>query len=222
MKHLAPVAIIALTLVGCASTKAPTAIETKLFNVETNIVEVVQTNTVFKTNYVVQNIQNIVPTPSGSITNYTLITNAVAVPIQVPVTNYVESYAFKPNETAATVTATGGMIGNFFGAGGLVTTIIGGLFASWASWRSRKNGQTAVALAQIIETGREVLKSVPNGAAIDSEYVNFMTTHQAEAGVLQNVMNILAKVTDNSSAQQAAREISATIEAVKASVTPKV
>lgn len=217
---IAVLALSAATLIGCAST-TPTKLEQKLFDIQTNIVEVVKTNTVFKTNYVVQTVQNIIPLPTGSVTNYTVITNAVAVPIQLPATNYIESYAFKPNETAATIQTTGGMIGSFFGAGGLVTTLLGGIFSAWAAWRSRKNGQTAVALSQIIETGSEVLKSLPQGAAYDAAWKSWMQAHQAETGTIQNVLKILQNVTDNSTAQKAAKEISETIGVIQSASAPK-
>jgi hypothetical protein len=79
----------------------------------------------------------------------------------------------------------------------------------------------AVALSQIIETGREVLKTLPNGAALDTAYVSWMQKHQAEAGAIQGVMKIVSKVTDNQSAQKAAEEIADTIGFIQASAPPK-
>lgn len=212
---------VAFCMNGCAST--PTKLEQKLFDIQTNTVQVVVTNTVTRTNYEVQRIQQIVPTPSGSVTNFIEITNAVPVQFQVPATNYTEHYTYTPNQNAAAIKQTGTEIGGFFGVGGTVGTIITGIFGAWAAfaeWRSKKNKNTAEALSQIIETGSEVLKLAPNGAQWDAAWKQWMQKHQAETGTLSNVMKILQNVTDNQTAQNAAAEIQEIIGAVNAKAMP--
>lgn len=204
---------------GCAST--PTKVETKLFDITTNTVVVLKTNTIWKTNVEIQQVQQIVPTPSGSVTNVFFFTNVAAIPIQVPTTNVTQNYNYTPNQNAAEIKEGGTAAGNLFGVGGIAGTVLGGIFTAWAAWRSKQNKGMAVALSQIVETGREVLKTLPNGAALDTAYVSWMQKHQAEAGAIQSVMKIVSNVTDNQSAQKAAQEISDTIGFIQSSAVPK-
>lgn len=174
--------LVGTVWIGCAGT--PTKLETKLFNIQTNYVPV--TNAVIVTN------------PDGTRT-----TNLV--PGVTPI--YV--YAKGPGETQ--VTQIGTDVGNVFGVGSLVGGAAGVLFGLWRWVRSNKVAQTAGDLAQNIETIREFIKQLPNGATYDSVLVNWLTQHQAEGGVLNEVIGILKNQVNNPEAKAAADQVMATI-----------
>lgn len=194
--------IVIAFLAGCAS-KPPTAVEQKFFDVQTNLAPVVrvETNVIAVTLYRTNEQNVVVP-----VTVYE--TNRVAV------TNYAETYVFTPGAGAKQVAEVGGAVGNIFGVGGLVTTALGALFSLWGYARSRKNYVTAANIAQTVETIREFVKSLPNGAVYDNELVNWMQTHQAEQGVLNQVLDLLSKHVSNPDARVAADQIRATIAAL--------
>lgn len=173
---------LSLQLVGCHS--FPTATEQRFFNIETNYVPV--TNAVIVTN------------PDGTKT-----------------TNLVETskpiYLFTKGAGETQITQIGTEVGNLFGVGGIVGTALGALFGAWRWVRGNKAAQTADNLAQSIEMIREFVKSLPNGAVYDSELVNWLTQHQAEAGVLQSVIAILKNEVNNPEAKAAADQVIATI-----------
>lgn len=192
-------AIVALTglLAGCSllsssgPQKPPSALESVLFDTSTNFVPVIFTNV----------------TPGQTITNPAtgaLVTNA-------PTTNLVATnqaqITFTPNATAQIVQAVGGGIGNLFGVGGLVTTGLSGLFAWYANLRSRKSSATAATLAQAVETARQIFQATPQGERLDSAFVNWMQQHQTDAGVIQNVAQILDGYVNTSAAQGDAANI---------------
>lgn len=190
---------------GCAST--PTKVETKLFDITTNTVIVVKTNTINRTNVEVQVVQQVVPTPSGSITNVVLFTNAYVIPVEIPVTNVTQHYTYVPNQNAVAIKETAGAVGGMFGVGGVASTLIMGIFGAWASWRSKQYKEAAVSLTQIIETGSELFKATPQGEKADAMWKNWMMKHQTEAGTIQTIWKILQTATDNQAAQKAATDI---------------
>lgn len=210
---LAALVGLAIALIaGCAS-KPPSAFEQRYFNITTNPpVLAVVTNyvpvTLYKTNEVVQtvtNLQNVVEFRTN------LIPVAVGTNVQAVtslVTNEPETYNLKPKpEAIQPIQTVGGLIGNLFGAGGLVTTAIGAAFSLWGFMRSKKTYATATDLAQIIETVRSFVRQLPNGANYDSALVNFMVQHQAEAGTINQVATIVANEVNTSDAQVAAEHI---------------
>ena len=67
-------------------------------------------------------------------------------------------------------------------------------------------------LAQIIETGREVLQATPQGRLLDDRWKAWMIQHQAEQGVIEDVLKLLARVVDNDSAKTAAEDLLALME----------
>lgn len=172
-------------LAGCHS--FPTKTEQKLFTVQTNYVPV--TNLLVTTN------------PDG-----TLSTN--------PVITQTEKYQYLPGKGEASITAIGTETGNVFGVGGLVGTAIGVVFGAWRWIRSSKAAKVANTLAQEIELVREFVKNLPNGAAYDSELVNWLQQHQAEAGVLQSVLKILRDEISNAEAKGSASEVIEAIESL--------
>jgi len=160
-----------LFLLGCAST--PFAWESKFYDIQTNITPVVvyQTNTVTRTNV----IESVVTT-----TNVAAATGAIEItmtptreytvvsePVVTIKTNLLVDYLYTANPNAGTIARTGGAIGEPFGVGGLVSTAVTGLFGIWAAIRSRRNGKLAAGLAQGIEVASEVLRTTPQGGALD-------------------------------------------------------
>jgi hypothetical protein len=136
-------ATLGLGLVGCGTPgqRPPSATEQKYFDVVTNVVPVVITGT----------------NPE------TLETETV--------TNYAEQYTLTPNQNASATVATGAAVGSIWGAGTTVGAALLGLFTTWGVWRSRKQPvATAEELAQIIETGRQVLLSLPDGAKYEAAW----------------------------------------------------
>lgn len=208
--------IVAGSLIGCAS--PPTKFEQGLFNITTNYgtpVVVVKTNvipvTLVQTNFlVITNVQGVLEFKTNYLPVFTYQTNTVTV------TNTPESYAYAPGAGAKNIQETGGAVGNIFGVGGLVTTALGALFSLWGYVRSSRQYATSSNLAQTIETMREFIKQLPNGATMDNELVNWIQANQANAGVLRNVISLLAAQTSNADARVAAEEIQKTIDALTA------
>lgn len=187
------IAAIAVLLAVACATKAPTALETQLFDVATNTV------TLTNVTPVVESITN----DAGTVTTKT---NWQSEAVEV------EAYDFKPGEKAQAVIETGGAIGGLFGVGGLVSTALSGLLGLWAAFRSKKTSQTAAVLAQVIETGRSILKTTPQGSQLDSAWRDWMLKHQKETGVVQEVLKLLPKVVDNATAQQTAKQLLALMD----------
>lgn len=214
-------AIIAVAmLIGCASTP-PTAFEQKLFNVQTNYypIIVVQTNTVTLTNTVVKQVE---VTNAVGIVIPQYFTNTITVPVPVLQTQIVQipAYTYLPgtNGTAQSIKDTAGLIGTIVapGVGGpIATAIVGLILAGWSWVRGSKASATANNLAQTIETARELIKTLPNGATIDATLTNWMQQHQAEAGVLPQVLDILEANVDNQAARQAAEQLKAALAALQ-------
>lgn len=190
------------SMVGCAS-RPPTKTELKFFDVQTNLAPVISVQT------------NVIP-----VTIYRTNEQNVVIPVTlyetnvVPVTNYTEAYVYKPGAGAAEAAQVGGAVGNLFGAGGIASTGIMALFSLWGYLRSRKSLVTAGNIAQTVETIREFVKTLPNGTVYDNELVNWMQQHQAEQGVLNQVLDLLNKQVSNADARVAADQIRATITAL--------
>lgn len=204
--------VLLASVFGCV-TKPPTALEQRYFNITTNPpVLAVVTNyipvTMYKTNEVLQTITN-----TQNVVEFRTNLVAVAVGTNIEaratvVTKEPETYNLKPKpEAIQPIQTVGGIIGNLFGAGGLVTTAIGAAFSLWGFMRSKKTYATATDLAQIIETCRSFVRQLPNGANYDSALVNFMVQHQAEAGTINQVAQIVANEVNTSDAQVAAEHI---------------
>lgn len=200
--------------VGCKT--APTALEKKFFDVQTNLTPVVTvfTNTVYWTNY---QIVTVPVTNTLSTTNNIYVTNTVPVVVTSNViervTNLVEKYIFTPNTNAQTIAQTAGEVGALFGPfGTLGSLIVGGIFGLWGILRSSRASKTAAVLTQIIETASEILKKTPQGSQIDVLLKDWMMKHQAETGTIEAVMKILATYTDNQDAQNVANQILALVK----------
>lgn len=185
-----PIFLIPVLFQGCSS--PPTKIERRLFTIETNYVPI-----------------------------YTSVTNISATETNVvTVTNVVEDVVYRPGPTAEAIKETGGAVGNLFGAGGLVSTALAGIFSAWAWVRSSKRQAMAINLAQTIETVRSFIRQLPSGETYDTALIQWMQAHQADAGVLQQVMTLLAREVSNPDARVAAEQIREAITALNPSSLP--
>ena len=216
--------LMALLVAGCAATKPPTALEQRLFNIQTNstpqVVLVTNVVPVCQTNLVVQTVT---------------VTNQVGVPVMVPVTNYVTygtyvtngvtatnfvlGYTMTPNSTTQATASVAGTLSDLGlpGTGSLVTMGLLGLAAAWAGIRNRQYaGQNSVlqqvsgTLAQNIATFMAVLQQTPQGQQLAPLLQNYLNSHQAEAGVIQQVAGLASQV-DPLQEQGAAQQILAAL-----------
>jgi len=182
-------AIMGLTGCGTTAQRPPSATEVKYYDIKTNVIEVV----------------------AGETSNAQRSTLNVQ-----PVTNRVEEYTFTPNAHAQLTANTGAAVGNIWGVGAPVGAGILGLFSLWGLWRSRKSAVASAAeLAQIIETGRQVLRAMPNGEKYEAEWKAWMVKHQAETETIAAVSQLVASSVDNEKAKGAAQSIVNLIEASK-------
>ena len=208
---IAAICVSATVFVGCsmfgANPSAPTKAESLLYTTQTNYVPVVvpsyvtnqQVITTVTTNNVTVTVTNVVPVTVAAQTN------------QVP--TYTET--LKPG-VAGAVQSGGGILNMLFpGVGSIATNAVLALLGAWGYARSSKLGNTTSALTQEIEVARQLLQSIPgNGSALDAAFVNFIQSHQADAGVLQQVMNTIAAEVSNKDASTAASQIAQTVAAL--------
>lgn len=188
---LLPVFIAAL-LIGCSTSTPPTKTEQKLYTVVTNYYPV-----------------PVVVTNSGQ---------AVTQFVQTP------AYTYNPGPGGEAAKSAAGAIGNIAapGVGGPIASgAVGLLLAAWAWFRGSKQSATANNLAQTIEVARELLKSIPNGAGLDGQLTTWMVQHQADAGVLPQVLDILDKTVDNSEAKTVSDQLRAALAAIQSPTPPK-
>lgn len=155
------------------------------------------------------------------VTNYVTVvtTNAPTVAGQPPTvtTNLQPTYAWTPNQTVKDV-GTG--LSLIPGYGGLASTALALLAGAWGWFRSSKNGTTAATLAQEVESVREFIKALPNGAAYDNALVQYLQSHQAETGTIQNVLSVLENDVSSPDAKMAAQQIIATLQALNPNAVP--
>lgn len=211
---------ILFLIVGCSS--PPTKFETRLFDVQTNRFPIIElkTNviqiTVFNTNmvYTTNSPEKVTAQPTVATTNIWQ-TNVVWI-----TNGFEEAYSYRPGARAREVQETAGAVGNLFGVGGIVTTGIGALLALWAQMRSSRRYTTAATLAQTIETLRVFMRSLPNGTAYDTAFVQWMQSQQMNAGVVQQVVDLLQREVSNPDAKEAAREVSEIITALQGLPNP--
>jgi hypothetical protein len=193
MKKLLIPALLASILIGCSTSTPPTKTEQKLFTITTNYVPEI-----------------VVVTNSGQV-----VTQVVQTP----------SYTYAPGPGGDAVKGVAGTIGNIAspGVGGPIASGIVGLgLALWAWVRGSKQSAVANNLGQAIEVARELIKSLPNGTAIDSTYTTWLQQHQSEAGVIPQVLDILDKTVDTPLAKQTADQLRAALAAIQSPAPPKV
>ena len=216
----------AIILAGCSTTGSPpTAFEQKFFDVKTNVLEitVLKTNIVPITTYTTNEITITVTNKHGVTeyqTNLVLVPKVVLQEVIQPFTNRVPYYDWTPSTNANQIAQTGGAIGGLFGYGGLISTGLLGIFGIWAKMRSSRNYATAANMAQTIETIRSFVQSLPRGAEYDAALVQWMQAHQAEAGVLDQVLEILKNDVSNPDARFAAQQLDAALHALQTPAPP--
>ncbi len=146
---------------------------------------------------------------------YTVQTNVSIGPIVtlsngVPVgTNqeYKTNYILTPGPGALATEQTAGAVGNIFGVGGIISTVLGGLFGLYGTLRSRQATATAGVLAQTVETARAVIGATPQGAQLNSALKSWMMEHQTDAGAIQAIAGLVDNFVDPEAATGAATSI---------------
>lgn len=206
-----------LVIFGGCSTAPPTKFEQGLFTIQTNYVPQVTVQEhvipITKTNYLTVTVTNL-----QGVTQF--YTNTVIVPAfqtnLVTTTNLQEAYTYAPGKGEEEIKASAGAVGSLFGMGPLFTAGAGLIFGAWRWVRGRKALMTAANMAQSVETVREFVKALPNGQVYDNELVNWMQKHQAEGGVLNDVLSLLQRNVNNPDAKIAAKQVQDTISALLA------
>lgn len=189
-------------LTGCQlfgkNAAPPTAFDQKAFNIITNTV------------YDVKTVTNVIPLYQTNVQLEVMtLTNEQKQIVQVFATNYIpvltysnvvhdvtnahEVYDYThPSQTSQTVASVAGTLSNMGlpGIGSLVSmALIGGL----GIYGKLRGNKVAGALAQGIETAREVMKTTPQGQELDAKYQAWLVSHQAAAGVISAVTDIVNK-----------------------------
>lgn len=192
---------LAGALAGCGT--APTRFDQKFYDIETNSLPRV----VVVTNVVPVYVTNGVAPATATAAAPGNVAEVVAWKTNVVVqTNFVEAYTYTPNTNAARLVSTASSAAGLFGPWGeLVGLVLGGVIGGYGMLRSSRATKTAGVLAQVIETGRQVLQATPQGQAIDEQWKMWMMQHQAERGVMADVLKLLENVVDEPSAKVAAQ-----------------
>lgn len=211
--------LLATTITGCAmfgsNPSPPTKAEQKLFDIVTNVVKqvVTETNVVqrVETNYqvvaytITNQINQLVPVNFTNVIPVVLFSTNI-----VTRTNDVEQYTYgKPNATAQ---GTAGVIGGLTnvvapGAGSLVTELLLGAAAIWGGLRSTKANKVNGVLTQTVETAREVLKTTSQGQVLDERLMSWMKDHHLDEGVITQIAALVDKNVDTGQAKEVAAVI---------------
>jgi hypothetical protein len=218
------VALLAL-VAGCSmfgrNPSPPSKLESSLYDVTTNYVPVVvmKTNVVPVTVYQTNQVQMTVTNVQGVLETRT---NVLVIPVVTYQTNTVASTNLQAQYnygTGSGLAGAQGVISAIPVYGPLASTALAGLAAVWGWLRSSKNRQTAANTAQVVETMRQFIKALPNGTTYDNALMQWVQAHQAEEGVLTNVLSIIESEVSNPDAQFAAQSVIATINGLSATPT---
>jgi hypothetical protein len=215
------IALLACILTGCslfgANPAAPTALEKTIFTTVTNYqvvvqnigVPVYQTNTIYQTFTVTNQVGQLVPM---FVTN-TLVQTAWQTN-QVLATN--QTYSLSTSPTTVSAVQGGAAVINAFapGIGTIASGIILALFGGWSYLRGNKQVSTSAALAQEVETLRTLLQSLPNGTKYDTVITSWLQSHQVEAGVATQVLTLLENNVSSPDAKAAVQGILDTYNAM--------
>lgn len=216
--------LVLVAVTGCAAlqSKPPSAFEEKQYDITTNVV--VRTNIVQQTNF--QTVT--VPVPvnvTNLVTHEVTTTNVIMVPVVVTQTNFVDStnYVFAANAKTkaelATVSTVGTAIAGPYGA--VAGAVLSGLVGFWGMLRSKRANvleSVAANSTQVIETARNVIRALPNGSAVGTQFDNWMMSHQSAAGVANAVATIVDETVDPTHATHVASDI---LGAVETPIIPK-
>lgn len=203
---LITITAVALVVTGCkmfgANPAPPTKAEQKFFDITTNEVPkvVTQTNLVTQTNIITLTNQVGIPI---------LQTNLITTTNVVQATNVMESYQYTPKSAVvATISGVGSATAPFTaGWGTIITSALVGLYGLWAHLRSTKQTATSSALTQEIEAIRSFILTLPQGTKIDSAVTQFMQQHQVEAGVASQVLNLIKGYSSDSTVTGVASQL---------------
>ena len=188
--------LLGLLLGGCSS--QPTSVERFLFDVKTN-----------------------------EVAHVTLTTNTVGgIATIAAQTNIAQDVIWTVKPTVTTVSNIGaGIVDNLFpGIGKLALILLTGFLSLFGLNRQRKlteaanradvhyeraNTANAVAqnFAQSIEVLREILKTTPQGQALDVKIVDMLQRHQLTAGIIREAVSIVGNTVNNDAAKSAAGKI---------------
>ncbi len=196
----------------------PTALEKDLFSVSNavipKVVQVTNLVTLYQTNVALQvvTVTNSIGVPVTQ-TNVVTVTQTNIVPQVATVTNFVTVPQLVPGVGQQTATGLAGTVAGFWGAGGLATTILGGIFAAYLGARNRAlagNVDTATqasgVLAQNVQTVLSVLTATPQGQAALPAVKAYLMKHQLASGVIEQVAEAV-KTVDPLEAQGAAQAV---------------
>jgi hypothetical protein len=136
---------------------------------------------------------------------------------QVVTTNLQPQYVYTPGPGVKDAQAGAALIPGY---GTIASGAIGAAAALWAWFRSSKNKQVGVTLAQSVETIREFIKTLPNGSNYDSALTAWLQQHQVETGTVNDVLSVLENEVSNKDAVEAAQQLRATIAALNPSALP--
>lgn len=209
--HLLASASALALLIGCSTT--PTKFDQAVADVQTNYVPhlVLQTNVVTVVNTVTKTNEVGVPVP-------VFVTNLTSVVTYQ--TNLVPQYVLTPNAAMTGAANAAGTVGNYFvpGTGGLISGGLLALLSIFLGIRNRKFAgenstlaQSAAVLTQIIETGRAVMASSPQGQKAADAFTQWMVSHQAETDTIAEITKIVKESTNSAEAKAAADKILALI-----------
>jgi hypothetical protein len=203
---------------GCAmfgkNPGAPSRVEQTVFTIKTNYIEL----PVFVTNTVSQTVRvPLVVTNELGITVWRTNETTQVRYETVWVTNTIPKYQYETADSSkAVVTSIGGAINMVApGIGTIASSAILGFFAIWGRLRSSKLNNASISLAQNIETIREVVKSLPDGAKYDAAIVTYLKDHQRDTDSYSEVLRILQNNVSNPEAKAAMAEIQSTIATLK-------
>lgn len=187
---------LALSVTSCklfgTNPAPPSKVEQAVFNTVTNYVTVERP----VTNVVTTVVQ--IPVQTTNTVNQVIVTTNTVTQFatnvtQVTVTN--EEYTLTPKPVTTTLVQSAGTLGNLAmpGVGTLASNAVLLALGIWAQWRSTKRQATSVTLTQEIEAVREFIKTLPQGVKYYTAITKFLQDHQVEAGVAQQVIDILTK-----------------------------
>lgn len=170
------------SLIGCATGAPPSALERTLYTVTTNYHTQVVPVAVIGSNAVV------------TATNY--------------VTNVVATYELHEREAVRTGVSAGGAVASTFGfgAGGVIASILLGLYGAWAKFKNVKSNKLNVVLSQGIETAREIMVAT-SGANVEKRFVEEMKSQQVEAGVKGDAAKVSSEEVNTAEAKESAENV---------------